>query len=186
MKHAILLLSLLFAASALADAPNQLRLTDYQKLWTDSPFTSKPPPPAPPGPAANPLEDYALGGISKLADGYYAILLNKKDPSDKVVIRPGSDGDFKVVEVQWSEGNWKDTVVTIQSGNQRGTVAFEDKLLAVKTAAPEKPTGAKPQVPTPGKPATPTPAGQTRPPRIVRPPTLPNTGNRPSSGRGRR
>ncbi|BCX50039.1 hypothetical protein HAHE_39470 [Haloferula helveola] len=186
MKHAILLLSLLFAASVLADAPNQLRLTDYQKLWTDSPFTSKPPPPPPPDAPPNPLEDYALGGISKLADGYYAILLNKKDPSDKVVIRPGSDGDYKVVDVQWSEGNWKDTVVTVQSGSQRGTVAFEDKLLAVKTAAPATPQ--KPQQPaarpaTPAQPAQPASAGGRQPrPRIVRPPT-PSRDS--SGGRGR-
>ncbi len=49
-----------------ADVPNNPTLTRYARLWTNSPFTSKPPPPTE-RPEDNPLDDYALGGISKLA-----------------------------------------------------------------------------------------------------------------------
>ena len=57
---------LLFLASlASAALPKKAPITKYSGLWTNSPFTAKPPPPEA-GPENNPLDDYALIGVSSL------------------------------------------------------------------------------------------------------------------------
>lgn len=152
MKAALFLLALSAAAAGplSADAPRPPRLTDYSRLWTDSPFTAKPPPPDT-APIENPLEDYALGGISKLNEGYYAILINREKPNEKIVLSPDSESEFEIVEVQWSDGSWKDTTATVRHGNHTGMVSFEAELLQVKSQAPEQTQEAPQQVrpPTP-------------------------------------
>ncbi|MGB6223311.1 hypothetical protein [Haloferula sp.] len=168
MTYRIILLGWLgLSLLASAAAPAQPTLTRYMKLWTDSPFTTKP---EIIKEDFNPLEDYALGGISKLEDGYYAILLNRKKPDDKIVIYPGEKSDFEVIDVTWPTGSWKDAVVTVRSGTKTGIVKFEDKLLTLKAApaqATQKPAAAAPTIgkPAPGaKPSTRTPR-----PRVVVP-----------------
>jgi hypothetical protein len=158
----------LLAMNAHAAAPKQLLPARYTKLWTDSPFTSKPIVVGP-GPVANPLEDYSLGGISKLADGYFAILFNSKKPDEKVVIRPGSKSEFTIVKVDWAD-NWRETVVTLRNGATTGTVTFDEKQITINAPA------AKPQAkpPLPGQLGTPPQPGQpnvrTPRPRVVVPP----------------
>lgn len=177
---------LLLSSVALADVPVKPTLTRYSRLWTDSPFTSKPVVDA--GPARveeNPLEDYALGGISKLKDGYYAVLINKKKPDERQVIKPGGQSDFEIVSVQWGEANWKDTVATVKSGSNQGQVGFDDQVLAVKKTPPQQAA----QKPQPGRPVIPglnqnnvqNPNARKPRPRVVRPPN-PQSGN-PNSGR---
>jgi len=156
------------AAVASAGAPAQPTLTRYSQLWINSVFTTKPDPII--EEQANPLEDYALGGISKLEDGYYAILFNKKKPDDRVVIYPGRKNEFEVIDVKWPTGSWRDAVVTVRNGSNTGTVSFDETLLAVKTAPTAAPQG-RPnpgvKLPTPG---TPTPPGTRTPrPRVVVP-----------------
>ncbi|GAA5484346.1 hypothetical protein [Haloferula sargassicola] len=134
----ILLLTAALSLPLLAAPPREPTLTRYSSLWTDSPFTTKPPPPE--GPVAvNPFEGYSLGGISKLEDGYFAILLNAKDPEEKVLIRPGYKSDFEILEVNWSDTNWKETTVKVKNGAKTGTIAFDDAQLSLKapTAAPQ-------------------------------------------------
>lgn len=130
------LIVILGVAPAFAEVPRTPTLTRYSSLWTNSPFTSEPPPPQ--GAAAqNPLDDYSLGGISKLNDGYYAILINRKNPAEpKKIIRPGTKSDFEVVEVNWSDTNWKDTVAVIRHQGKQGSVTFDNKLLTVNSSAP--------------------------------------------------
>jgi len=168
----IIISIILVAAAGLlhAEPPKQLIISRYTKLWKDSPFTSKPVVVGP-GPVANPLEDYSLGGISKLADGYFAILFNRKDPTDKVVVSPGSKSDFSIVKVDWAD-NWKETVVTLRKGATTGTVTFEDKLIAIKAPVAKKPA-AKPSAKIPGLPGQPAKGGtssRTPRPRVVTPP----------------
>ncbi len=175
---------LLLPAVVLADVPVKPTLTRYAPLWTDSPFTTKPEPiDTGRPPEENPLEDYALGGISKLKDGYYAVLINKKKPEEREVIKPGTDSDFQVVSVQWGEKNWKDTVATVRSGSHTGSVGFDDQVLAVKKTPPQQPPAQQPQ---PGRPVIPglNPNNQNQPnnvrsprPRVVRPPTPPAGNN---------
>lgn len=195
---------LLFAASAAvltADVPNQPVLTRYTSLWTDSLFTAKPPPPEGPARQDNPLDEYALGGAGKLHDGYYVVLFNKKDPSQKEVIRPGGDSDFEVVSMKWSDTNWKDTVATIKSGQFQAEIGFDDEVLSAKAAASAKATAQQEaqqkaqaaqqragQPPIPGLNTNNNNAssgGRVPRPRVVRPPSNNNSGNSSNRRGGR-
>jgi len=127
-------LGLLAIGSLAAAPPKSPNLTRYQKLWTDSPFTSDPVVQSGP-PPENPLNDYALGGISKLKEGYYAILIDKKSPDKKVVIKPGDDNEFKIEHVNWAERGWRETTVMVRHGMNTATLAFDNKLLEAKSKA---------------------------------------------------
>lgn len=171
--HRILLLALALTGWAAADLPRKAPITKYTRLWTDSPFTSKPPPPEA-GPVVNPLEDYALAGVSPILNGYRVTLLNKKKPEERIIVEgdKATEG-FKILSVVRKAGDPLGTVVKMMSGTVTGTVAFDEKLL---TLAP--PPAAKPQVPPgvvpgqpPGVPGQAAPARQPRPRVIVPPPT---------------
>lgn len=184
MKHALLLI-LLLPLAASADVPNKPTKTRYSVLWTDSPFTSKPVAPVTERVEENPLDDYALGGVSKLEDGYFVVLLNKKDPADRQVIEPGVGSGFEVLSVKWDMTGGKGTTVRVRKGTDEASIGYDEKLLTVKTPAP----AAKPPQPgQPGQPVipgvnpnTPTSPGSVRAPRprVVRPPTPPT----PPAGR---
>jgi hypothetical protein len=169
----ILLLALALTGWAAADLPKKAPITKYTRLWTDSPFTSKPPPPEA-GQVANPLEDYSLAGVSPVAGGYRVTLLNKKKPEERIIVetdRP-SEG-FKILGVTRKPGDPLGTVVRMMSGSVTGTVAFDEKLLTLATPPAPKPPpqGAPPGV-APGQPPQPNTAGQQRQPRprVVPPP----------------
>ena len=171
----LILLSLAFTGWAVADLPKKAPITKYTRLWTDSPFTSKPLPP-PPGEVANPLEDYALAGVSPVSGGYRVTLLNKKKPEERIIVesdRP-SQG-FKILEVVRKAGDPLGTVVRMMSGSVTGTVAFDEKLLTLTpppAAKPQVPPGAKPGVP-PGVPQPGQPPQRQPRPRVVPPPATP-------------
>lgn len=162
-----------------ADLPKKAPLSRYATLWSNSPFTSKPPPPEA-GPASNPLDDYALIGVSPIGgSGYRVSLINKKKPDERIIVdsdKPSKDG-FKVLEVIRKAGDPLGTIVRMNSGSMTGTVAFDTKLLTL-TAAP------KAAVPQPGVPGQPAQVPQVQPgqapgnlpvrqprPRVVPPPT---------------
>lgn len=190
------LAGLLFVAAAMpayGAAPNRATITPtkYQKLWTQSPFTVKPPPPnveAGPGP----LEDYTLASVSPSQEGWFVVLLNKKKREDRVRIVPGTENEegFKVVEVKQDPASYKETKVKLAYRGDTGWLGYEDKYLALKRAAggpakavPPRPgTPARPAVPTPAAARTPTPPpsptnqaspATTRQPRVRRVPTPP-------------
>ena len=64
----IFLLALALTGWVVADLPKKAPITKYTRLWKDSPFTSKPPPPEA-GPVVNILDDYALAGVSPILNG---------------------------------------------------------------------------------------------------------------------
>jgi hypothetical protein len=172
--------SLLFLAlvgAVFADLPKKAPLSRYSSLWSNSPFTSKPPP-AEAGVAQNPLDDYALIGVSPIGGtGYRVTLLNKKKPDERITVdsdKHSTDG-FKILEVVRKAGDPLGTTVRMNSGSMTGTVAFDSKLLAL-AAVPK--AAVQPQVPgqpaISGQPPPPQPANpnvrQVRP-RMVPPPT---------------
>ena len=172
----ILLLSPAFVGWAAADLPKKAPITKYTGLWTNSPFTSKPPPPEQ-GPAANPLEDYALAGVSPISSGYRVTLLNKKKPEERIVVDSDKpSGGFKILAVTRKPGDSLGTVVRMSSGAVTGTVAFDETMLTLTPPPapnnPQLPPGVQPQPgqpkPQPGQP----PQRQPRP-RVVPPPTPP-------------
>jgi hypothetical protein len=171
--HVTLLLPVLIGLAA-ADVPRKAPLTNYARLWTDSPFTSKPPPPEV-GPVVNPLEDYTLTGVSPVSSGYRVTLLNKKKPEDRIIVESDKPQEgFKILNVSRKPGDPLATVVRMQSGSVTGTVAFDQAFLTLApppAAPPQAPPGAVPpqqtgQIPQPGQ----QPLRQPRP-RVVPPPT---------------
>lgn len=169
----IFLLTLALAGGVVADMPKKAPIAKYTRLWTDSPFTSKPPPPEA-GPAVNPLGDYALAGVSPILNGYRVTLLNKKKPEERIIV----EGDqvtagFKILSVVRKAGDPLGTVVRMMSGNITGTVAFDEKLLALAPPPAAAPPGAPPGV-LPGQPPGAVPPGQgaqRQPrPRVIVPP----------------
>lgn len=113
----------------------------YQDLWQNSPFTSRPV--ERPVPASNRFDDYALGGVSKIADGYFVVLIEKRSPHSRIVISPGVATEIRVVSVNWSSQDWKHTSVVITDGESTSPVGFDETLLfraqkheAVKAARP--------------------------------------------------
>ncbi len=190
----IFLITLALTGWAVADLPKKAPITKYTRLWTDSPFTSKPPPPTP-GEVANPLEDYTLAGVSPVSGGYRVTLLNKKKPDERIIVesdRPA--GGFKILEVIRKAGNPLGTVVRMVSGSVTGTVAFDEKHLTLApppAAKPQLPPGIRPgQLPPGIRPGQP-PQRQPRP-RVVAPPipkppqTQPSTNSPRPQRRGQR
>jgi hypothetical protein len=93
---ALFLFPLVLAAAASAEVPQKVALVRYTQLWTESPFTRKPPPEQ--IVESTPLDDYALGGVSPVDGGYFVILLNRKKPDEKIIIQPGQPSEFRVLE----------------------------------------------------------------------------------------
>lgn len=173
-----LLLCLALTGWAVAELPKKAPISRYTGLWTNSPFTSKPPPPDA-GPAVNPLEDYALVGVSPIGvsptggQNYRVTLLNKKKPEERVVVdSDNAKSTFKILKVIRKPGEPLGTVVHMSSGTVEGDVSFDEKLLVLAAAPAAK---AQPGVPpVPG--AQPVQPGQQQPqrqprPRVVPPPT---------------
>ena len=159
---------------SLADLPKKAPITKYSGLWTNSPFTAKPP--VVEGPEApNPLDDYALIGVSSLGlKNYLVTLINKKKPDEpRIYVESNRDSKgFKIIKVTRKQGDPLGTVVLMQSGNMTGTVSYDQKLLtlaaaAVKPNAPPQPVGQPP----PGGPQLAPGDPQRMPrPRVVPPP----------------
>lgn len=174
MKPAPRLILALLALTgwAAAEVPKNPPVTRYRKLWTDSPFTSKPPVEGP-AEQKNRIDDYALLGVSPIASGYRVTIVEKKNPDERIIIesdRDNKDG-FKVLSVVRKSGDPLGTTVRLATGALTGTVAFEEKLLEVK-APPAAAPQAQPAVPVPGQqPAANANAPQRQPrPRVVPPP----------------
>lgn len=172
LKHSfsILICAALLTGWSVAQTPKKAPLSKYTTLWTNSPFTSKPPPPEA-GPESNPLDDYALAGVSPISGGYRVTLIHKKNPDERITVDTDNPrSEFKVVSVSRKPGDPLGTTVTLTKGNIKGTVSYEEKLLTL-VAAPQ--TAKPPGVPIPGQsvvpPGAPVPQRQPRP-RVVPPP----------------
>ncbi len=170
----VILLFIALAATAMAKPPRVVPTTKYTRLWTDSPFTTKPPPPTQ-GPEVNPLDDYALGGISQIPGGYRVTLLNRKKPEERIVLPDNKD--FRILAVQHVPGKPLDTTVRLSNGSKSGTVAFDKTLLVLKAPpAPQAQQPGQPPQPVPGQPQQPAAPGAEAP-RAPRPRVVPPAGN---------
>jgi hypothetical protein len=128
------------AASLFAGPPKKQPIGRYVSLWTNSPFTVKPDE-EPPEEVPNALEDYVLTGVSKLPEGYFVVLMNKKKREERVRIAPNdpNDAGFEVVKVTQDPYDYMKTEVEIAvGGGKTGLVTYEEKYLALKTPAPQK------------------------------------------------
>ena len=138
-----------------ANAPEQPRVMQYSRLWTNSPFTIKPAQEA--VAAASPLErDWMLGSIRPSGNGYSVTLINTKDRKNRVRFIPGfSSGDFKLLEVKQDPNSSKQSKVLISKGSQKGWITYDEKLIKVRVAAAsKKPTKKKSSSRTIAKPTS--------------------------------
>lgn len=144
----------------------------------NSPFTSKPPP-AIGTPEVNPLDDYALAGVSPINGGYRVTLLNKKTPEERIIVDSDNpNAKFKILGVNRKEGDPLGTTVRLTSGSLTGTVSYDQKLLTLVAAAPKVPKQPPGVPPVPGAPQVqPVPGETMRQPRPrVVPPPIPQLG----------
>ncbi len=149
-------LSLALVGVAAADLPKKMPVVHYNGLWNNSPFTSKPPP-AEAGPEVNPLDDYALIGVSPIGSGGHRVtLINKKTPEERIFVDSNNDkSKFKILSIARKAGDPMATTVKMSAGGKVGTVSYDDKLMTLAAA--------KPVAPQPGQPPQPVPAGQPQP-----------------------
>jgi hypothetical protein len=170
----------LLAVTAASAVPEKAPLSRYQSLWTNSPFTSKPPPPEA-APQVNPLDDFALIGVSPIGGGAYRVtMMNRKSPEERIIVEPGHK-EFKVLSVNRKPGDPLGTVVRMSNGRVEGSVSFDQNLLTLNPppAAPQPQAQGIPGQPgaVPGIPGMqPGADGAQRQPRqrVVPPPAAPN------------
>lgn len=187
-KAPLLLILPALTAVLHAEVPQKRPLGNYANLWTNSPFTAKPPVAAA-GPIANPLEDYALLGVSPIGNnGYRVTLINKKQADQRITVETGrtsADG-FSIIKVNREAGQPLKTTVEMSSGSMQGTVSFDEKLLTIAAPAPTAPPGQAPgQMPPQiqGQPGAPGQVIQRQPrPRVVPPPAPGNPNFNPAAG----
>lgn len=172
MKTSLSILTCTFLLSAwtVADLPRKMPINTYSSLWNNSPFTSKPPPP-PQGEEVNPLDDYALIGVSPIGQGYRVTLINKKQATERITVDSGdSRSGFEILGITRKPGDPLGTQVRMRSGSKTGTVSYDEKLLSI--AAPVAPPPQNPQV-VPGLPPGIDQNGQAVPQRQPRPRVVP-------------
>lgn len=139
-------LLLVLAGIASAEVPKKAPLSRYNGLWTNSPFTSKPPVVGEVE-EANPLEDYALIGVSPIDNnGFRVTLINKKKPDERITVDSGKGASgFSIVGVDRKPGDPLGTAVRMKSGSKSGIVKFDEKLLTI--AAPKPAAVQQPNIP---------------------------------------
>ncbi|QJE94230.1 hypothetical protein [Luteolibacter luteus] len=162
----------LAAGIASAEPPKKPPLTTYTKLWSDSPFTTKPPPAAAKE-EDSAMADWTLGGVSEVEGGYMVTLLHKKNAGESMILRPkniqkitadeiewlkpGDPGTFKLDRVEYGKGGWKDITVHLVAGARSGVVRFDEKNLTPKASGPapgnRQGQPGQPGQPVPGQPA---------------------------------
>ncbi len=171
----VLLLAAFACLPTHANTPKKQPLVKYTGLWTNSPFTSKPPEVGP-GPAADPFADFTLTGIAPVPGGYHITIMSKKNPDVKEVLTPGvtNKKGFRVVSVNRNPEKALGTTVVLSAGSIQGTVTFEPELITLVAApAPlEIPQNNPNDPPAPPNQDPAAQTGQRAPrPRIVPPPT---------------
>jgi hypothetical protein len=186
-KAPLLLILPALTAVLHAGVPQKQPLGNYANLWTNSPFTAKPPV-AGAAPVANPLEDYALLGVSPIGNnGYRVTLINKKQADQRITVETGkaSPAGFSITKVNREAGQPLKTTVEMASGSMQGTVSFDEKLLAIAAPPPPAPTGQAPGQVQPqiqGQPGAPGQVIQKQPrPRVVPPPAPGNPNFNPAA-----
>ena len=187
-KAPLLLILPALTAVLHASVPQKQPLGNYANLWTNSPFTAKPPVVGA-GPVANPLENYALLGVSPIGNNSYRVtLINKKQADQRITVetdKPSAEG-LSIIKVNREAGQPLKTTVEMSSGAMQGIVSFDEKLLTIAAPAPTAPPGQAPGQMPPhlqGQLGAPGQVIQKQPrPRIIPPPAPGNPNFNPAAG----
>jgi len=121
-----------------AKPPQQPRLMQFSRLWTNSPFTIKPTAATPT--VASPLErDWSLGSIRPSGNGYSVTLINKKNRKERIRFVPGfSSGDFKLLEVKQNTQSSDQSKVLVSKGGQKAWITYDEKVIKLRVAKGSK------------------------------------------------
>ena len=130
MKSIVLIA--LLALPVMAAAPKKPANSKYSELWLDSPFKINSETIIMDTPTEDPFKDWALGGVTKFPDGYFVILLHKKNLDERLVIQPGQVSDWKVLEVNDCAMNYRSTTVKMMHGSAQGLIGYDEKMLTLK------------------------------------------------------
>lgn len=141
------ILPLILASSLLCqgEPPRKEPVTKYSQLWTRSLITVPPPPEEKlEEEVTTPLDDYVLGGYTKLKSGYFVSLINTKDRSERLTISSGSPGSgpYTVLQVQSNPEDFTEVKVLVKVGNQEKWIGYDDKFLTLSRPAAPAPAAA--------------------------------------------
>lgn len=151
----ILIVLFLTSSVLLFGEPRKEPITKYRQLWSRSLITI---PPTPPEKEAvdetTPLDDYVLGGYTKLQSGYFVSLINTKDRTDRLTISPSvpGSGKYSVLKVETNPENFSDVRVLIRVGTQEKWIGYDEKFLTLSRPAPSQEAApTTPQASTPAR-----------------------------------
>jgi hypothetical protein len=118
----------------LVAAPEKRGVDQYSRLWLDSPFT-RPAEPVVQAPRPGQLDDFVLMGVSQLPDGYFVVLVNKKQRDERIVIVPGdvTSRRYRVDRVVQDPDDVMATQVTISvDGRETAVLEYDRRPLGRK------------------------------------------------------
>lgn len=168
--------AILLASAALvtAEPPQKDSVSKYSQLWTRSLITVPPPPELREAEEeTTPLDDYVLGGYTKLKTGYFVSLINTKDRTDRLTISsnsPGS-GKYSVLKVETNPENFSEVKVLVRVGDQERWIGYDEKFLNL--SRPAAPSASAPPSPEASNNRGKNNQPQTRRPRVRRVPVPP-------------
>ena len=119
------------ASIAFAEVPRKLSQAKLRQLSIFPVAEEKKlvPPPKP-----HPADDYTLAGITKVEDGWFVVLLHKKDRSNRIRLSPHdfTTSGFQVISVE--NATTRDVRVEIEADGRRTWVGYDPKVLTVRKA----------------------------------------------------
>ncbi len=144
MNFKPLLLLLACISASFADVPRKAAPSRYSRLWSDSPFTAKPPVEGPVAPV-NPLEDYTLLGVTSIGPSEYRVTIVDKKAADaqRVYVESNKSNpqNMQILSVTHKTGDPLSTTVKMSTGSMTGTVTFDQQHLVLAKGAPPVQSG---------------------------------------------
>ena len=121
----LLAFSVLGLLPATAEVPRKMPIEKLHRLSLFPVKHVEPETPLPP----NPIDDYTLAGMAKLEDGWFVVLMNRKDRSTRIRISPNhfTEDGFRVVSVE--AFNSSRVRVQIEARGHTSWVKFEPKII---------------------------------------------------------
>ncbi len=123
--HGILSFFLLYPYVLLASIPCKRNLSEYSKLWTDSPFTINSNIKAEVKKESY-FDKYALVGISPTHLGYRVTVIDKQSPMQRIILESHKNNQiFQISSVDYIKNKPLEATVTLTHLSERGVLKFD-------------------------------------------------------------
>ncbi|MGJ8671573.1 hypothetical protein [Rubritalea sp.] len=182
--HQILItFSWVLCGQLFADVPRSPSINGYSALLLRSPFIIEKPEVKAPEVVVN--SSLALRGMAALEDGWYVVVVDRKNPTQNIILREGgaaNDKGLRLIRVNQNKSDYNKSTVQIMSGGRTQSVGYNpaDIKKSLATAKPVTKTAqsTRPPIPTtqtkPSTTATPSSSDtSSRRPRVRRTVTAP-------------